>query len=350
MSLWAATVITNLLSSIPVFGQDIVELIWGGFSQNLTEELYNSDIVLKILLIAGTFPNKEIKYSYIHSIAVKTLITRKKPAGIRNKSYFEVPQRLNAGDLKYAQLVGLIEGDGWFSISKKGKYLMYEFGIEVALRDVQLIYKIKNLLGIGTVTFRNKEGRSNTVILRVRNKLHLISVILPIIDQYPLFSNKQYDYLRFKEALLNGKKYYEELDTNYIRPSLSLNSVDFIIDASYFPAWLVGFIEAEGSFSVYKPTLDNSKVAGFEISQTDGENLILAIRKYLSLSPNVYRDKTNSFRIKVSSVRSVENIIKFMQIAPVKLIGYKKLQYLLWLKELRQITRYTEKINIPDIY
>jgi hypothetical protein len=70
-------------------------------------------------------------------------------------------------------------------------------------------------------------------------------------------------------------------------------------------------------------------VAGFEISQTDGENLILAIRKYLSLSPNVYRDQTNSFRIKVSSVRSVENILKFLKFAPVKLMGYKKLQYLL---------------------
>ena len=32
MSLWGATVITNLLSAIPIFGQDIVELIWGGFS------------------------------------------------------------------------------------------------------------------------------------------------------------------------------------------------------------------------------------------------------------------------------------------------------------------------------
>ena len=81
-------------------------------THNFTEEPYNSDIVLKILLIAGTFPNREIKYSYIHSIAVKKLITRKKPAGIRNKSYFEVPQRLNAGNLIYAQLTGLIEGDG----------------------------------------------------------------------------------------------------------------------------------------------------------------------------------------------------------------------------------------------
>lgn len=32
MSLWGATVITNLLSAVPVFGKDLVELIWGGFS------------------------------------------------------------------------------------------------------------------------------------------------------------------------------------------------------------------------------------------------------------------------------------------------------------------------------
>ena len=32
MSFWAATVITNLLSAIPVFGHDLVEWICGGFS------------------------------------------------------------------------------------------------------------------------------------------------------------------------------------------------------------------------------------------------------------------------------------------------------------------------------
>jgi len=34
MSLWAATVITNLMSAIPWIGQDIVEFLWGGFSVN----------------------------------------------------------------------------------------------------------------------------------------------------------------------------------------------------------------------------------------------------------------------------------------------------------------------------
>jgi ubiquinol-cytochrome c reductase cytochrome b subunit len=34
MSLWGATVITNLISAIPWIGQDVVEFIWGGFSVN----------------------------------------------------------------------------------------------------------------------------------------------------------------------------------------------------------------------------------------------------------------------------------------------------------------------------
>ena len=34
MSLWGATVITNLMSAIPWIGTDIVEFLWGGFSVN----------------------------------------------------------------------------------------------------------------------------------------------------------------------------------------------------------------------------------------------------------------------------------------------------------------------------
>jgi len=282
-------------------------------------------------------------------MTVKMLMERRKSAGIRNKSYFEVPQRLHAGDLTYAMLVGLIEGDGWFSISKKGKYLMYELGIEMSIRDVQLIHKIKDMLGVGTVYFRDKEDRSKTVILRVRNKSHLCTIILPIFDKYPLLSNKQYDYLRFKDAILKGLKYSEELD-NYTRPTTPLNSAEYITNVYYFSAWLVGFIEAEGCFSVYTPSSRLVKVASFDIAQTNGENLIFAISKYLSFTQKIHQDKTNCFKLKVTSARSVENIVKFLHKAPVKLQGYKRLQYLLWLKELRHITRYTNKFNIPEIY
>jgi ubiquinol-cytochrome c reductase cytochrome b subunit len=112
---------------------------------------------------------------------------------------------------------------------------MYELGIEMSIRDVQLIHKIKDMLGVGTVYFRDKEDRSKTVILRVRNKSHLCTIILPIFDKYPLLSNKQYDYLRFKDAILKGLKYSEELD-NYTRPTTPLNSAEYITNVYYFSA------------------------------------------------------------------------------------------------------------------
>lgn len=54
MSLWGATVITNLLSAIPYFGQDLVELIWGGFSvSNATlNRFFSLHFVLPFVLAA----------------------------------------------------------------------------------------------------------------------------------------------------------------------------------------------------------------------------------------------------------------------------------------------------------
>ena len=54
MSLWGATVITNLLSAVPVFGPDLVELIWGGFSvSNATlNRFFSLHYLLPFLLAA----------------------------------------------------------------------------------------------------------------------------------------------------------------------------------------------------------------------------------------------------------------------------------------------------------
>ena len=304
---------------------------------------------------------------------------------------FEATQRLNAGDLRFAYLVGLIEGDGWFSVTKNGEYIKYEFGIELDIRDVQLLYKVKGILGVGIIDIRERNNQK-MVSYRIRNKSHLKSVVLPIFDKYPMFSNKQYDYLMFKELLLSDLKHskspaaeppgyltrarsargakdpgpsgargyltpklseiiFGAKDLNkYIRPIQPLNTVEMILEKSYFKPWLIGFIEAEGCFSIYKPVKDDSKVASFEISQTNGSILIEAIRTELSLTPKVSEDKTHNFKLKVSNVRAVENVVKYMQNSPLKLMGHKKLQYLLWLKELRTISRYTKKFNIPNEY
>jgi ubiquinol-cytochrome c reductase cytochrome b subunit len=54
MSLWGATVITNLLSAIPVFGHDLVELIWGGFSvsNSTLNRFFSLHYLLPFLLAA----------------------------------------------------------------------------------------------------------------------------------------------------------------------------------------------------------------------------------------------------------------------------------------------------------
>lgn len=267
---------------------------------------------------------------------------------IRNKFFKNYLQNDN-NYLVYAYLIGLFEGHGYFTITKKGIYLTYELGIELPIKDIQLIYKIKSLLGVGIVSKR-KRGEIEAVALIIKDKDHLKKFIIPIFDKYPMFSNKQYDYLRFKNYLLKGVIYSLHLP-EYHRNNEHINTIESILNASYFPAWLVGFIEAEGCFSIYKLHKDKDYlVASFDLSQTNGDILISAIRKYLSFSTAIHLDKPNSSKLKVTGVRSIENIIKFIQHAPVKLLGNKKLQYLLWIKQLRTIPRYSEKIKIPSKY
>jgi hypothetical protein len=167
-------------------------------------------------------------------IYVKIALTWGQSAGVRSIHTSEASQRLHAEDLSYAYLVGLFEGDGYFTVTKKGKYLAYELGIELSIKDVQLIYKMKNLLGVGVVSFRTR-NEIEMVSLRIRKKDHLKEFIIPIFDKYPMFSNKQLDYLRFKDALLSGTIYSEDLP-KYIRDSKPINSIESITSASYFSA------------------------------------------------------------------------------------------------------------------
>jgi ubiquinol-cytochrome c reductase cytochrome b subunit len=101
-------------------------------------------------------------------------------------------QRLNAENQKYAYLVGLIEGDGWFSFSKNGKYLIYEMGIELHIRDLPLLCKIKHLLS--NIGNRNTYKKSTKCRYSIRNKNDLRKIILPIFDKYPMLSNKSHTY------------------------------------------------------------------------------------------------------------------------------------------------------------
>jgi hypothetical protein len=107
------------------------------------------------------------------------------------------------------------------------------------IRDIQLLYKIKDALGVGKIKTRVRKSINNNEIklvrYNIRNKKHLREIIIPIFDKYPMLTNKQYDYLRFRDALLNDIKIYDDLP-KYTRSKEPLNSVDNILNTSYFSA------------------------------------------------------------------------------------------------------------------
>lgn len=79
MSLWGATVITNLMSAIPWVGQDIVEFIWGGFSVNNStlNRFFALHFVLPFILAA---------LALMHLISLHDRAGSSNPLGINGNS------------------------------------------------------------------------------------------------------------------------------------------------------------------------------------------------------------------------------------------------------------------------
>ena len=83
MSLWGATVITNLMSAIPWVGQDIVEFIWGGFSVNnaTLNRFFALHFVLPFVLAA---------LALMHLIALHDSVGSGNPLGV-SANYDRLP-------------------------------------------------------------------------------------------------------------------------------------------------------------------------------------------------------------------------------------------------------------------
>ncbi len=83
MSLWGATVITNLMSAIPWIGQDIVEFIWGVFSVNnaTLNRFFSLHFVLPFVLAA---------LALMHLIALHDTVGSGNPLGVSG-NYDRIP-------------------------------------------------------------------------------------------------------------------------------------------------------------------------------------------------------------------------------------------------------------------
>jgi hypothetical protein len=69
----------------------------------------------------------------------------------------------------------------------------------------------------------------------IRNKKHLLDIIIPIFDKYPMLSNKQYDFINFKSNLIN-KIIYSKDYKDYNRSNVDIETIDSILNKKYFIA------------------------------------------------------------------------------------------------------------------
>ena len=256
----------------------------------------------------------------------------------------------------YHWLVGFTEGDGSFSIchQKKickegegvGKYrwsLFYKIG--QSSYNLRALYFIKKELGHGTIQV---ESKTNMADYRLRNLDTINEIIFPIFDKYPLLTNKNFDYLKFKKAykimtdlsISNEKKdallltlKCQKKPKNYISPVWE--KVNYVVNDTNTAKsimskyWLVGFTEAEGSFYIVKK--DSTRlVHGFEITQKLDILVLESIARILGIS--VIKKKTYNTVVTTNS-RAINNIIAYYKNT---MKGMKALEYRIWARSFNK--------------
>ncbi len=356
-----ATVITSLASALPIIGHAVVAWLWGGLKKQSPpfknfaycgKNLYSTDYNSLYL---------------IESVKTSLLCSRQgigQSAGVRNWACFSgthyefrfnrkyayncTPQRLDAK--QQAWLVGFYEADGWFGVFRNGKYVQYECGLELCIQDLPLLHQIKNLLNVSG-PIRPRKDRPGIVTFKIRNKKNLKTKIVPLFESFPMISAKRYQFENFKKCLCEFNIIYstdlEKHESVSYKEVQHEPSVKAVLSVPYFNDWLVGFINGEGCFSTYKRSKDNSLVCSFDIRQTvNGSVLCKAIRRKFKIRAQIYKHvETGHFKIKTSSVAGVKNVYNFLKKSQVQLKGHKRIQFLLWVKELKKISRYAKHIK-----
>lgn len=266
-----------------------------------------------------------------------------KSVDVKNNIY-KASQRFNTKDLQW--LVGFTDGDGCFTTYKEKKYennLRHEYSIGLHIKDTRLLYKIKELLGCGTVRKYN-----NVVYYRIKKIEHILTIIIPLFDKNPLLTkNKISRYLRFRETFLNkvinSKKSTEDQKIKgRLLMEKDMKEV-YNNETDYFSNWIVGFTEAEGSFYHVKlkgqeRVYEEKYRPEFRVSQDDSKELLSKMKDKIGLNREVEisSNRKNNYNIKAVSRKSLKNVIEYFNNPRiVKFKGAKLLEFRLWEKTVR---------------
>lgn len=255
----------------------------------------------------------------------------------------------------YKWFVGFTDGDGCFNIytNFKNKKIIFTFKISQKSNNIQVLHLIKKKLGVGSIV-SHKDGMSSFLIRKLN---HLENIIIPIFDKNPLLTCKEYKFLNFKYALYyhkycndnNHKKiifinenYKHDVPKNYLASSWNLK----IFDNNFIDkAWLVGFIEAEGSFYIVKKD-ENRLTHGFGLTQKLDKHILLEIKKILKIESSVKWNKNGFYSLDSTNKKS----LKFIKDYFFKcMFSRKSLDFRLWSRSFRYKGNYDKLLRIKKI-
>lgn len=315
MSLWGATVITNLLSAIPWIGKDLVE--FGPLDNNL-----NYFITLNFLPIIGV-----INSNALHKIKIRS--------DKEKLDMLKVPRDF------LSIFVGLIDGDGYIAITKTPKnYIRIDLVISLDIRDLDLINYIHSVLKIGRV---NKYPKLHTVKLTIP-RTELQTILFPLLIYHKLYFLTDVRRAQFDKAMFilqNNIKKYSELLNKYPVVYKLPETAEGYCKLDFLPNWIVGFTLAEGSFYI-----KNNNDICFSLKQRTHKLLFESFK--ITFDTKVSLDNSGGYsKFTVSSIRDIEKVVKFFSFSNLHpLVGYKLTQYNNWIEKIKESPRY-KRIKLP---
>jgi Cytochrome C and Quinol oxidase polypeptide I/LAGLIDADG endonuclease len=183
--------------------------------------------------------------------------------------------------------VGLMDGDGSIQVNHwRHKSLQYRLVIKLKyyIENLSMLNLIKSHIG-GNV----RVIEDNKFIIWVVNDRKQIQRIIEIFVSYPPMTSRLRAQLAFMLECFqkNNVVWYLNVRNNkYLNPNLDIIK----IDNNYFNAWLSGFIEAEGCFSIR----DKSNNHSFSMSQNNDKYILEAIKNHFDIK-NEIRKINNKF-------------------------------------------------------
>jgi hypothetical protein len=264
-------------------------------------------------------------------------------------------------------VTGLIDAEGSFQITiqdKKGKGLtgfkpFLEFKVTQKKESQGILYELQKFFKSGRINIDNRN--TETMKFTITNINDLLFKVLPHLDNYPLKTSKNLNYVDFKSAviLMSNKKHYDINGINDLRIIKSkMNKARSFKEKYKFcwknniilkPEWIQGFIDGEGSFQCEiikdKRNLKSNINFSLQIKQNNHDVAVLAaIKNYFDcgyLKPKYdisnFESTLNCSRKATTLwIRNSQKICRFLDRYPlytVKRLGFYDWKRLIDLKK-----------------